>query len=189
MLVIKLADRVHNLRTLRFHPKREKRERIARASLELLVPFAERLGIFVFKREMEDLAFGALMPEQYEHTAAIAAETAAERADQLAPLMSRLRAALSESGLPAEVVVRDRHLYSIYQDRRNDPLGDLTVLRSADASRVTVLIDGSEADCYVALGVIHGLWHPVPGRMKDFIALPKFEHVPLAAHDGDLPGG
>ena len=174
VLVIKLADRVHNLRTLRFHPKREKRERIARASLELLVPFAERLGIYVFKREMEDLAFACLQPEDFERTRAAMARDADDRAARLQLLTDQLAEALNASRLNARVVVRDRHLYSVHQDRRTPPLSPTDPPRIGQASRITVLVDGTDADCYVALGVIHGLWHPLPGRMKDFIALPKY---------------
>lgn len=191
VLVIKLADRVHNMRTLRFHPKRAKRERIARATLELLVPFAERLGVFVFKRELEDLAFANLQPEAYATTKDALAGNVTDRAEQLAPLLDRLRAELDGARLPAEIVVRDRHVYSIYHRRRNDPLAAHSVVRAAEASRITVLIDGGEADCYVALGVIHGLWHPVPGRMKDFIAMPKYNmyrslHTSVISPDGDM---
>jgi GTP diphosphokinase / guanosine-3',5'-bis(diphosphate) 3'-diphosphatase len=174
VLVIKLADRVHNLRTLKFHPKQEKRERIARASLELLVPFAERLGIYVFKREMEDVAFACLRPAAYERTRAAMAVDTADRAARLDPLLGQLREALESSHLRAEVVTRDRHLYSLHQDRRTPPISPADPPRLGQATRVTVLVDGDVADCYVALGAIHGLWHPLPGRMKDFIALPKY---------------
>ncbi|WP_252847178.1 RelA/SpoT family protein [Actinoallomurus purpureus] len=174
VLVIKLADRVHNLRTLRFHPKPEKRRRIAGATLELLVPFAERLGIYVFKREMEDIAFACLHPHEYERTRAAVVDSATGRAAQLDPLVERLRKALAESHLSAQVVTRDRHLYSLNQDRRTPPISPADPLRMGEATRITVLVDGDAADCYVALGAIHGLWRPLPGRMKDFIALPKY---------------
>lgn len=174
VLVIKLADRVHNLRTLRFHPKPEKRRRIARASLELLVPFAERLGIYVFKREMEDVAFACLHPEGYERTRDAVAGSATDRAARLDPLLEQLREALTAARLKARVVSRDRHLFSLHQDRRMPPISPADPPRMGEAARVTVLVDGDAADCYVALGAIHGLWRPMPGRMKDFIALPKY---------------
>ncbi len=174
VLVIKLADRVHNLRTLQFHPKPEKRRRIARASLELLVPFAERLGIYVLKREMEDLAFAHLHPVEYERTRAALAGSAADRAARLGQLMGQLRTALEASRLHARVITRDRHLYSLYQDRRTPAISPAAPPRVGEASRITVLVEGEAADCYVALGAIHGLWHPLPGRLKDFIALPKY---------------
>jgi GTP pyrophosphokinase len=190
VLVIKLADRVHNLRTLRFHPKREKRERIARASQELLVPLADRLGIYVIKREMEDLAFATLNPRDYERTRTAMAATADVRAAQLGPLMARLRATLAEAKLRTEVLTRDRHLFSLHRDRL-DPMADDPTLRAGDATRVTVLVDGTDADCYVALGVVHGLWRPLPGRMKDHVALPKYNmyrslHTTVLTPEGDI---
>ncbi|NVI92392.1 bifunctional (p)ppGpp synthetase/guanosine-3',5'-bis(diphosphate) 3'-pyrophosphohydrolase [Actinomadura sp. BRA 177] len=174
VLVIKLADRVHNLRTLGFHSKQAKRERIARQSMELLVPFAERLGIYVFKREMEDIAFATLRPEAEQAIATAMEASAADRAAALQPLVRQLDKALSKAGLKAEVVVRDRHRYSIYQDHRRDPVKATDVLRLGEVSRITVLVDGPPEDCYVALGIVHGVWRPLPGQMKDFIALPKY---------------
>ncbi|HEY9523606.1 MAG TPA: HD domain-containing protein [Thermopolyspora sp.] len=191
VLVIKLADRVHNLRTLQYHPKREKRERIARASQELLVPLAERLGIYVIKREMEDIAFANLHPRDYERTRAAMAATAEARAAQLEPLMARLREALAEAKLKTVVLTRDRHLYSLHRDRLDPGTDDDPTLRAGDATRVTVLVDGAEADCYVTLGAIHGLWHPIPGRMKDHVALPKYNmyrslHTTVLTPDGNI---
>jgi GTP pyrophosphokinase len=171
VLVIKLADRVHNLATLRHHPKPEKRERIARQSMELLVPFAERLGIYDLKRRLEDLAFATLDPDAYERTRAAMESGAGERAARLAPLMARLTDALGAARLEARVVTRDRHLYAIYRDRLR---GADAPVRLGDATRITVLVNGSEADCYVALGVVHGVWRPLPGRVQDFIAMPKY---------------
>ncbi|TDC81204.1 HD domain-containing protein [Actinomadura sp. 7K507] len=174
VFVIKLADRVHNLRTLGFHPKRSKRERIARQSMELLVPFAERLGIYVFKRELEDVAFATLQPEAEQAIAAAMEATAEDRAAALRPLVARLEKALADANLRAEVVVRDRHRYSIYQDHRRNPVQPTDALQPGEVSRITVLVDGTPEECYVALGVVHGVWRPLPGQMKDFIALPKY---------------
>ncbi len=106
VLVIKLADRVHNLRTLAFHPKREKRERIARASMELLVPFAQRLGLYDYQREMEDLSFANLAPEKYERVLALVRATAPAREAALAGVVDGARAALAAVGLRATVEVR-----------------------------------------------------------------------------------
>lgn len=172
VLLIKLADRVHNLRTLHWHSKQEKRERIARQSVELLVPLCERLGVYVLRREMEDLSFATLQPTEYATINDALDETAEERNTRLQPLVRQLHSALRSAGLKTTVHTRNRHLYSIYRDRRAHPVVDPT-MRVGDATRITVLVDGADAECYVALGAAHALWHPLPARMKDFIAAPK----------------
>ena len=121
VLVIKMADRVHNLRTLAFHPKREKRERIARASMELLVPFAQRLGLYDYQREMEDLAFANLAPDAYERVRAMVAATAPARGAALAGVVAGARAELAAAGLRAKVEVRGRHLFSIHRELPGQP--------------------------------------------------------------------
>ncbi len=187
VLVIKLADRVHNLRTLGHHPKREKRERIARASMELLVPFAQRLGLYDYQRELEDLAFATLSPEAHERVAALVRRTEDERNAALGELITGMRAQLSAAGVRAQVEARARHLYSIH---RSLPEGSggwtcgaaaarpgdtaAAMLRPTDAARVVVVVDGPESDCYVALGVLHGGWHPVDDRFRDYISMPKY---------------
>ncbi|MGH3387618.1 MAG: HD domain-containing protein, partial [Actinomadura sp.] len=185
VLVIKLADRLHNLRTLGFQPP-QKRERIATASLELLVPFAERLGIYVLKREMDDLAFAARDPESHQATQDAVTSALRSAPTALGPALHRLRSALTEHGVAAEVSLRPRHLYAVHQD-----LGtDLDGIRPSETCRILVLVDGDEQDCYVALGAVHAALHPVPGRVKDFIALPKFNlyqslHTVVIGPDGD----
>jgi GTP pyrophosphokinase len=181
VLVIKLADRVHNLRTLAAHPKREKRERIARASMELLVPFAHRLGLYEYQREMEDLAFANLSPEAYERVRALVRQTAAVRETALAEVVTGMRAELAAVGLRATVQARARHLYSISRDLPGDRVsgaragaGGGAALRPLDAARVVVVIDGAEADCYIALGALHGRWQPVESRFRDYISMPKY---------------
>jgi RelA/SpoT family (p)ppGpp synthetase len=185
VLVIKLADRLHNLRTLGFKEP-HKRERIAKASLELLVPFAERLGINVLKREMDDLAFAALDPDAHARTGT-AVHDALARAHLLDPALDRLRAALAEHLVNAEVALRPRHLYKVHIDLE----GDMTGLRPSDVTRILILVDGTEQDCYIALGAVHSALHPFPGRVKDFIALPKFNlyqslHTVVIGPTGDL---
>jgi GTP diphosphokinase / guanosine-3',5'-bis(diphosphate) 3'-diphosphatase len=126
VLVIKLADRVHNMRTLRHHAKREKRERIARATLELLVPLAGRLGLYTFRRELEDLVFAVLEPEQHERLRRLLRTTAPARTAYLGRLESQLSAVLAGAKIRARVEARDRHLYSVYRDwgvRGDDPPG------------------------------------------------------------------
>jgi GTP pyrophosphokinase len=172
VLVIKLADRVHNLRTLAHHPKREKRERIARASMELLVPFAHRLGLYEYQRELEDLAFANLAPEAYQRVRGLVRQTADAREAVLAELLTGLRGALAAVGLRATVAARARHLYSIHRDLPGGGAGG--PLRPLDAIRVVVVVDGTEADCYVALGVLHGHCKPVENRFRDYISMPKY---------------
>jgi GTP pyrophosphokinase len=197
VLVIKLADRVHNLRTLGHHPKREKRERIARASMELLVPFAQRLGLYDYQREMEDLAFATLSPEAHARVAALARQTEAERNASLGELITGMRAQLAAAGVRAQVEARARHLYSIH---RSLPAGsgwisgasgaDATAvsLPPIDAARVVVVVDGSESECYIALGVLHGRWHPVDDRFRDYISMPKY-NMYRSLHTAVLVGG
>jgi GTP pyrophosphokinase len=185
VLVIKLADRLHNLRTLGFQPP-HKRERIAKATLELLVPFAERLGIYVLKREIDDLAFAALSPEAYARTHA-AAEAALAVRPGLEPALDRMRAGLAGHDVAAQVITRPRHLYAIHVERD----GDVDGLRPTDVARILILVDGPESDCYIALGAVHSVFHPIAGRVKDFIALPKYNlyrslHTVVIGPEGDL---
>jgi GTP pyrophosphokinase len=197
VLVIKLADRVHNLRTLGHHPKREKRERIARASMELLVPFAQRLGLYDYQRELEDLAFAALLPEAHGRVAELAREAEAERNSALGELITGMRAQLAAAGVRAQVEARARHLYSIHLGLPGGSgwisgaagAGAAAVpLRPTDAARVVVVVDGSENDCYVALGVLHGRWHPVDDRFRDYISMPKY-NMYRSLHTAVLVGG
>jgi (p)ppGpp synthase/HD superfamily hydrolase len=115
VLVIKIADRVHNLRTLGHHAKREKRERIARASMELLVPFAQRLGLYEYQREMEDLAFATLAPEAHERVLGLVRQTEPDGRAALGELVTGMRGELAAAGLRAKVEARPRHLYSIHR--------------------------------------------------------------------------
>jgi GTP pyrophosphokinase len=185
VLVIKLADRVHNLRTLGHHPNREKRERIARASMELLVPFAQRLGLYDYQRELEDLAFATLLPEAHGRVAELARAAEAERNSALGELITGMRAQLAAAGVRAQVEARARHLYSIHLSLPGGSgwisgaaaagaAAAAVPLRPTDAARVVVVVDGSENDCYIALGVLHGRWHPVDDRFRDYISMPKY---------------
>jgi GTP diphosphokinase / guanosine-3',5'-bis(diphosphate) 3'-diphosphatase len=196
VLVIKLADRVHNLRTLAFHPKRETRERIARASMELLVPFAQRLGLYDYQREMEDLSFANLAPEAYERVRALVLATAPARDAALAGVVTGARAELAAVGLRATVEARGRHLFSIHRELPGmagmaglaGMAAAAGALRPADTARVVVVVDGSEADCYVALGALHGRWRPVEGRFRDYISMPKY-NMYRSLHTAVLAGG
>jgi GTP diphosphokinase / guanosine-3',5'-bis(diphosphate) 3'-diphosphatase len=200
VLVIKLADRVHNLRTLGHHAKREKRERIARASMELLVPFAQRLGLYDYQREIEDLAFATLAPEAHERVLGLVRQTEDDRRAALGELITGMGAELAVAGVQARVEARARHLYSIHRSLPGGAGGWISgaggpaggeagaVLRPTDASRVVVVVDGADADCYIALGVLHGRWHPVDGGFRDYISMPKY-NMYRSLHTAVLVGG
>jgi len=169
VLVIKLADRLHNMRTLRFLPP-AKQERKARETLEVLAPLAHRLGMNTVKWELEDLAFATLYPKRYDEIVRLVADRAPQRDVYLNDVIERVNADLWAGGIKAHVYGRPKHYYSIYQKMivRGREFTDIY-----DLVGIRVLVD-SERDCYAALGVIHANWQPVPGRFKDFIAMPKF---------------
>src|ERR1700677_394773 len=196
VLVIKMADRVHNLRTLAAHPRREKRERIARASMELLVPFAQRLGLYDYQREMEDLSFANLAPEAYERVRALVAAPGPGRGPALAGVVAGARAELAAVGLRAKVEVRGRHLFSIHRELpgATGAAALAGALRPTDTARVVVVVDGVESDCYVALGALHGRWRPVEQRFRDYISMPKYNmyrslHTAVLAGQDDAGSG
>ncbi len=168
VVVIKLADRLHNMRTLSHLPV-EKQNRIALETLEIFAPLANRLGIWQMKWELEDLAFRYVYPESYKEIAGSVAERRADREQALRKICDRLRQVLQEAGVQAEVSGRPKHLYSIYRkmERKGVPF-DMVY----DVRGVRVQVD-SESQCYLALGVIHSHWNPVPGTFDDYIATPK----------------
>jgi GTP diphosphokinase / guanosine-3',5'-bis(diphosphate) 3'-diphosphatase len=169
VLVIKLADRLHNMRTLRYLP-RDKQERKAREVLEIYAPLAHRLGMNTVKWELEDLAFATLYPKRYDEIARMVSERAPYREAFLQEVVTEVRADLHDAKVKARVTGRPKHFYSIYQKMiaRNvsfDEIYDLVGIR--------VLVD-SVRDCYAVLGTVHARWNPIPGRFKDYIAMPKF---------------
>jgi guanosine-3',5'-bis(diphosphate) 3'-pyrophosphohydrolase len=169
VLVIKLADRLHNMRTLAFLPQ-PKREQKARETLEILAPLAHRLGMNTIKWELEDLAFGALYPKRHDEISRLVGEHAPQRDGLLGQVTHRVGTDLRAAKIKAEVSGRPKHLYSIYQKMiaRGRDFGEIY-----DLVGVRVLVD-TVRDCYAALGIIHANWQPVPGRFKDYIAMPKF---------------
>jgi guanosine-3',5'-bis(diphosphate) 3'-pyrophosphohydrolase len=169
VLVIKLADRLHNMRTLRFL-KQEKQERIATTTLEIFAPLAHRLGMNTIKWELEDLAFATLYPKRYDEIVRLVADRAPSRDTQLAEVVEKVSADLKAAKIKATVIGRPKHYYSIYQ-KMIVRGRDFTDIYDLVGIRVTV---DSVRDCYAALGTIHALWSPVPGRFKDYIAMPKF---------------
>jgi GTP pyrophosphokinase len=169
VLVIKLADRLHNMRTLRFLPP-AKQERKARETLEVLAPLAHRLGMNTIKWELEDLAFATLYPKRYEEIVRLVAERAPSRDTYLAEVVEQVTGELHQGSVRANVTGRPKHYYSIYQKMivRGREFTDIY-----DLVGIRILVD-TERDCYATLGLLHSNWQPVPGRFKDFIARPKF---------------
>ncbi|MDT9685747.1 HD domain-containing protein [Streptomyces sp. TRM76323] len=181
VMSIKLADRLHNMRTLGVM-RPEKQARIAKVTRDVLIPLAERLGVQALKTELEDLVFAILHPVEYERTRALIAENATA-GDALATVAADVRAVLREAGIPAEVLVRPRHFVSVHRVSRKR--GEL---RGTDFGRLLVLV-GEDADCYAVLGELHTCFTPVISAFKDFIAAPKFNlyqslHTAVAAPDG-----
>ncbi len=169
VLVIKLADRLHNMRTLRYL-KQEKQERIATSTLEIFAPLAHRLGMNTIKWELEDLAFATLYPKRYDEIVRLVADRAPSRDTQLAEVVQKVGDDLKAAKIRATVTGRPKHYYSIYQ-KMIVRGRDFTDIYDLVGIRVTV---DSVRDCYAALGTIHALWSPLPGRFKDYIAMPKF---------------
>ena len=168
VLLIKLADRLHNMRTLA--PLRpDKQERIATETLEIYAPLAHRLGVQQIKWELEDLAFKALHPGPYREIASLVDKRRGERQDYVDDVLESARTRLREAGMKADVDGRSKHLYSIYEKM---VIGGKEFNEIYDLAAVRVLVD-SVKDVYGALGAIHSLWKPVPGRFKDYIAMPK----------------
>jgi GTP diphosphokinase / guanosine-3',5'-bis(diphosphate) 3'-diphosphatase len=169
VLVIKLADRLHNMRTLHYL-RPDKQSRIAAETLEIFAPLAHRLGMNTIKWELEDLAFGTLYPKVYDEIVRLVAEAAPSRDEYLSQVIDQVQGDLRAAKIKAAVTGRPKHYYSIYQKmvvrgRDFQEIYDLVGLR--------VLVE-SNRDCYAALGVLHVRWNPLPGRFKDYIAMPKF---------------
>ncbi len=168
VILIKLADRLHNMRTIDAMPKQKQLEK-ARETLDIYAPLAHRLGIHAIKWELEDLAFATLHPRKYQEIKALVAQQRDDREGYVAEAGEYLRSELREVGIDAQIAGRAKHFYSIYskmtkKGREFNEIYDLTAMR--------VIVD-SVKDCYGTVGVIHSLWKPLPGRFKDFIAMPK----------------
>jgi guanosine-3',5'-bis(diphosphate) 3'-pyrophosphohydrolase len=168
VVLIKLADRLHNMRTLSHLPE-NKRVRIAMETLEIFAPLANRLGIWQIKWELEDLSFRYVYPDKYREIAGLVAERRVDRENTMKVITSDLESILAQAGIVAQVHGRSKHLYSIYKkiERKNVPF-ELVY----DVRGVRVIVN-SEHDCYLTLGVIHNRWKPVPGAFDDYIATPK----------------
>ncbi|WP_063763317.1 RelA/SpoT family protein [Streptomyces sp. NRRL WC-3742] len=177
VMVIKLADRLHNMRTIR-HMKPASQVRIAKVTRDVLIPLAERLGIQVLKAELEDIVFATLHPEEHARTRALMAGHEDEPDALLEPFARQLARQLAEAGIASEVTVRPRHCVSLHRvllrrsaapGRDGRPQGP----QPADFGRLLVVVE-ENADCYAVLGELHTCWTPLPGEFKDFVAAPKF---------------
>ena len=169
VLVIKLADRLHNMRTLAGMPI-EKQQRVAQETLDIYAPLAHRLGMQDMKQQLEDLSFSALYPKRFAELDHLVSSRTPERDIYLAKAIAEVQGRLAEVNIVGEVTGRGKHLWSIYEkmvqkDRDFDEIFDLNAIR--------IIVDNVR-DCYGALGCIHGKWRPVVGRFKDYIAMPKF---------------
>jgi GTP pyrophosphokinase len=169
VILIKLADRLHNMRTLDAMPKQKQMDK-ARETLDIYAPIAHRLGIHAMKWELEDLAFQTLHPRKYNEIKTLVAQQREERERYVNGAGDYLSRELLEVGIEAEILGRAKHFYSIYskmtrKGREFNEIYDLTAMR---------VIVGSVKDCYGTVGVIHSIWKPLPGRFKDFVAMPKF---------------
>ena len=168
VIIIKLADRLHNMRSLGYLPE-EKQQRIARETLDVYAPLAGRLGISFFKCELEDLSMQYLYPDEYKYITECISKKRGERQALLDGIMEQIRAKMKEMGIEGEVNGRPKHFYSIYKKMYQlhidvDQIYDLLAVR--------IIVD-SVKDCYTMLGEVHTMWKPIPGRFKDYIAMPK----------------
>ncbi|MBR2802229.1 MAG: bifunctional (p)ppGpp synthetase/guanosine-3',5'-bis(diphosphate) 3'-pyrophosphohydrolase [Erysipelotrichaceae bacterium] len=186
VIMIKLVDRLHNMRTLQFQP-REKQERIATETLEVYAPIAHRLGLAEIKNELEDLSFYYLNNDKYHEIAHLVENKKSERDQQVRKMIEEISSILTEHNIPFRIFGRSKHLYSIYRKmevkhKRFDEILDLLAIR---------VITKSELNCYECLGYIHATYKPIPGRFKDYIAMPKVNlyqslHTTIIGIDGKI---
>ncbi len=184
VVIIKLADRLDNMKTIG-HLSEDKQREKARETLEIYAPLAHRLGISQLKWQLEDLSFATLYPLRFQEIVQMVNQRRPEREDYIKTVERDLQAQLKQAHVKAEIAGRVKHYYSIYtkmkeQGKQFDEIYDLFAVR---------VIVGSNEDCYTVMGIVHSLWHPVPGRIKDYIAKPTFRHLPEPAHHGHRSPG
>jgi len=168
VVLVKLADRLHNVATLIYLPP-ARRRRIAQETLDIYAPLASRLGIWQIKWQLEDLAFRHLEPDKYKEIAGLLAARRPVREKYITAVILVLREELEKAGIKADVSGRPKHIYSIYRKMQRRGVDFSQIY---DLLAVRVLVD-EVSDCYSALGVVHSLWHPIPGQFDDYIAMPK----------------
>ena len=168
VVIIKLADRLHNMRTLSTQ-KKHKRRRIARETLDIFAPLANRLGIWQIKWELEDLSFRYVQPETYRELAKAMRQRRSEREKWVIKTKGELERALAENNIQAEITGRPKHIYSIWKKMQRK---DVDFDQIYDIHGFRIIVE-TEAECYVALGVVHRLWRPIPGEFDDYVANPK----------------
>ncbi len=186
VILIKLADRLHNMRTLAFQPP-EKQKKIASETLQVYAPIAHRLGLAEIKNELEDLSFLYLNPDEYHHIARLVEVKKSEREDLIKKMISDISDILNEHNFQFRIFGRSKHLYSIYnkmttKHKRFDEIMDLNAIR---------IVTATELNCYEILGYIHSAYKPVNGRLKDYIAMPKFNmyqslHTTILDSEGNI---
>lgn len=168
VVLIKLADRLHNMRTLEHVPV-EKQQRTSLETMEIYAPLANRLGISHLRSELEDLAFRYLDPQSFFAIERALERRGSDREAYLKQVQSELASALADAGVPAQIEGRQKHIYSIWQKMQRK---DASFDEIYDVLGIRVMVS-EKKDCYAALGVIHSMWHPVPGEFDDYIATPK----------------
>jgi GTP pyrophosphokinase len=168
VILVKLADRTHNLRTMDSVPP-AKRRLIARETLDIYAPVAERLGLYTIKLELEELGFRTLYPQRYRVIERALKRAIGNQKEFLARIRAQLEPALQKAGIDAKVETREKHLYSVYQkmQRKRAPLAEII-----DVYGLRIIVDSVDT-CYRAIGVVHGVYKPMPGRFKDYIAIPR----------------
>jgi RelA/SpoT family (p)ppGpp synthetase len=184
VVLIKLADRLHNMHTLAALPP-SRRKKFARETLDIFAPLASRLGIWQIKWELEDLSLRHLEPDKYQEIARLVSERRADREKHIAEIVDILRETLKEEGIQAEVTGRPKHIYSIYKKMERKVV-DFDQIYDVRGVRIIV---NEIKDCYAALGIVHSLWSPIPGEFDDFIATPK-DNMYQSLHTAMVaPGG
>jgi len=169
VILIKLADRLHNMRTLKFHKKEEKKKQIAKETMDIYVPIASRLGIYWLKQELEDMAFDNLLPDEYKKIREQVKDDQLDQEEMVATTKKRIRELMEETSLHGQVMGRYKQLYSIYHKMVSQRLAFNEIY---DLVAFRIILD-TIPQCYTALGIIHSTWSPITGKFKDYIGVPK----------------